>query len=455
MQSETGLTSDKIFLAIATALVAMGCIYAYATAPTRLTVAVGPIESPDARLLKAFADQLKQQRSAVRLQLRPVEDVRAAGEALDAQKVDLAVIRADVALPSTGLTVAILRDAATILIAPPSAGIEGVAGLAGKNLGVLIGHEADPRLLEQILGHFDLHAPSLTITPLAREVALAALVEGRVDALALVSPPAGTVTSEFVRAAAAAFEGRIAVIPIENASALVQRSPTMEAATIPEGVWGGRPPRPDREIKTVGVSYRLMARDSLDRSTVALVAESLFQMRSKLAMTARSAIFMRAPETDTASSATSAALPNHPGAVDYFQREQQTLMDRYGDWVYLVAFFGSGLVSAAAGLTQRFRRHRREAIDDVLDRLLTILSDARQAETRGRLDELAAEVDDLLAVAVGHARTGASGTRTTTATVLAIEGARGAIAARARQIRHGQAEPPRRDEGPPRLAKAS
>ena len=163
---------------------------------------------------------------------------------------------------------------------------------------------------------------------------------------------------------------------------------------------------------------------------------------------------MRAPETDTSTSATSATLPNHPGAVDYFQREQQSFSDKYSDWIYLAAFFGSGLLSGAAWLRQRLLDRKRQLIDDVLDRLLTILSDAREAESPIRLDELTAEVDELLAIAVAHARTGTAGSRTTSATVLALDGARAAIEDRRRQIGNPVRDAGRRD-GAPRLFSVS
>ncbi|MGT2482210.1 hypothetical protein ACU4GR_32900 [Methylobacterium oryzae CBMB20] len=40
--------------------------------------------------------------------------------------------------------------------------------------------------------------------------------------------------------------------------------------TIPAGTFGGRPKRPDEEIKTVGASYRLMARGTVSRVAVRL-----------------------------------------------------------------------------------------------------------------------------------------------------------------------------------------
>lgn len=444
------MASDKLFLIVALLLTSMGVGYAYVTAPTRLTVAVGPAGSADERLLRTFADQLKSQRTGLRLRIVPVADVLAASDALDHGDADLAVVRPDVKMPVDGLSMAVLRDAAVMLIAPHSSGIAELGDLAGKTIGVARGFEADASLLGSILAHFDLAPPAVTIVSLDRGDVVGALTAGKIQAAALIAPPGGLSTAEFIRGISHAFDGQLAFIPVDTPNVVSQRSPVLSMTTIQAGTWGGRPKQPSEEIKTVGASFRLMARSSVDRGVVSDVLEHLFQMRSRLAVHARSANFMHAPEMDTSASATSATLPNHPGAVDYFQRETQSLMDRYGDWIYLVAFFGSGLASALAWLVQRFRRQRREGIDDVLDRLLAILADARSAVDPARLDELTAEVDDLLSSAIGHARTGIADSRTTTATVLALDGARAAIADRRREIGQSSGEA-RWGGAPPRL----
>lgn len=447
------MSTDKLFLIVALVLTAAGLGYAYYNSPTTVSIAVGPAGSADDKLIRAFADQLKEQRASLRVRVVPVSDIAAAADRLDRGNAQFAVIRPDVKLPPEGLTVAVLRDAAIIVLAPQSSGIKEAGDLAGKALGVVRGHDADPALLTMILSHFEFET-AVTIVPLERDAVVPALKDGRIQAAAIVAPASGTIASEFVRAIMRAYGGQVSVLSVESPDAISQRSPILVSATIPEGVWGGRPKQPDREVKTVGVSYRLMARTDADRNVVALLAEQLFQMRSRIAVVARSANLMRAPDMDSSASATSAILPNHPGAVDYFQRETQSFMDRYGDWVYLFAFFGSGLASAAMWFVQRFRRQRREVIDDVLDRLLAILAEARTAEEAGRLDGMTGEVDELLRVAVAHARTGAAGSKTTSALMLALEGARSAIDDRRRHIESTSIEPPRRG-GPPRLVTMS
>ena len=109
-------------------------------------------------------------------------------------------------------------------------------------------------------------------------------------------------------------------------------------------------------------------------------------------------------------------------------------MTRYGDWIWLGLFAGGGITSFLGWLAQVLARKRREAIDSVLDRLLLILSEARQSNSIGNLNELALEIDALVTRAVRLARTQTTSTRTMGSLIVALEGARAAVADRRREL---------------------
>lgn len=446
------MTRGVLVLITALIAAAAGGAYVYVTAPTRLTVAVGPVGSADEKLFTALAQQLRSQRTAFRLEVEPKASLAAAAEALDAGKVDLAVVRPDVKLAEDGLTLAVLRDSAILLVAPKASKIDDVTALGGKTLGIVPLQPSDADLIKELLTHYDMDADSVTVVPVPRDGVVTALKDGKVAAVAFVSAPAGTAASEIVRGVNRAFSGEIAVLPFDNADALAERAPILSSMTIPEGTWGARPKLPEKEMRTLAVTFRLMARSRLDRATVSQFLEAMFQARSRLAVATRSANFIHAPNTDTSTS--TATLPNHPGAVDYFQRETVNLTDKVSEWIYLIAFLGSGVISLMAWGANRFRKKRREAIDDVLDRLLVILAEARVAQEGKTLDELTREIDELLGVAVGHARSGAMDSRATSALVLSLDGSRAAIEDRRREI-GGVYDTNRRDGGIRRLMPVS
>ena len=69
-------------------------------------------------------------------------------------------------------------------------------------------------------------------------------------------------------------------------------------------------------MKTVAISYRLMARHDSERVVISKVTQNLFRQRTALLATAPSAAFLKAPDNDTI---TSDVLPVHRGGDRLFQ----------------------------------------------------------------------------------------------------------------------------------------
>jgi len=74
-------------LVLTAAVAALG--YWYFVVPTRFTVAVGPPGSVEARVVRAFAQTLKDRGRDVRLRVVDFDDVRQSGEALQNRLVQL------------------------------------------------------------------------------------------------------------------------------------------------------------------------------------------------------------------------------------------------------------------------------------------------------------------------------------------------------------------------------
>ncbi|WP_238181507.1 TAXI family TRAP transporter solute-binding subunit [Methylobacterium trifolii] len=434
-----------VLLALGLAAAAAGVFYL--SRPTTLTVAVGPQDGPEAALIEAYAGLLGRAREDVRFKVVRYGDVRDSGEALQANKADLAIVRPDVFMPENGLTLAILHDEALVIAAPAASEIEDIPDLARKRLGVVVRHDADLPFLTNLLAFYDFlpgggeaageePAPGrVALVMLKPAEVTAAIAEKRVDAAAIIASPGSKAANALVRAVESGTpDKKVALVSVPDTEAILQRYPELQAVTIPAGTFGGRPKRPQEEVKTVGASYRLMARGTVNRVAVASATQHLFEWRSKLAAVAPIAKLMKAPDFDTTVAATSARLPNHPGAVDYFEREQQTFLERYEDYIYLFAFFGGTIGSGIAWLGQRLARKRRERVDIVLDRLLDVMREVRAATTRAELDAIAIETDGLVADVVTYARERSIDTRTVSALILAVDGVHAAIADARRQL---------------------
>ncbi|RVU14383.1 TAXI family TRAP transporter solute-binding subunit [Methylobacterium oryzihabitans] len=433
------LRPEIVFLALAILLGGAAAAAYWATRATVLTVAVAPRDGTEPALIQAYADALARRHKEIRLRILPFDDVRDSAAALRDGVADLAVVRPDVDLPDNGLTLAILRDQAMIIASPETSGIGRFADLDRKRLAILAHRDADEALIRAMLGHYGLTLTDKDVDgPLPpRHVALigveetelaAAFARRRVDAVVAVTAPTAATAQRIVGIVQAASRSRrVSFVDVENAEAIVARMPRLQVVTMPAETFGGSPKVPQDEVRTVGASYRLMARSSLSRPVAADVTQHLFELRSGMANATPAADYMQAPAYDSTAGATSARLPIHPGAVDYFEREQQGFVERYETWIYLVAFLGGGIGSGFAWIGQRLSRLRRERVEEATDRLLQIRHEAQETADPARLDALAREIDDLAGDIARHALERPTQARTMSAAAIAIDAARSTV----------------------------
>ncbi|KQP12446.1 TAXI family TRAP transporter solute-binding subunit [Methylobacterium sp. Leaf93] len=430
---------EFVFLLLAVFL-GLGAATAYwISRATVLTIAVAQKDGTEPALIQAYADALARRHKEIRLKVIAFDDVRDSAAALQEGRADLAVVRPDIDLPDNGLTLAILRDQAMIIASPEPSRLTNFPDLDRKRLAILAHRDADQALIKAMVSHYGLTLldkdPEGPLPP--RHVALVemseaelptALARKRVDAVVSVISPTAPTAQRIVGIVQAASKTRkVAFVTVENADAIVARMPRLQSVTMPAETFGGSPKIPAEDVHTVGASYRLMARASLSRPVAADVTQHLFELRSGMANVTPAADYVQAPSYDSTAGATSARLPIHPGAVDFFEREQQGFIERYETWIYLVAFLGGGIGSGVAWIGQRLSRLRRERIEEATDRLLQIRQEAQSSADPPRLEHLAREIDDLAGEIAKHALERPTEARTMSAAAIAIDAARSTV----------------------------
>ena len=93
--------------------------YHISTQPTELTIAVGPPNSEDVRVVQQIAVQLTREQFNIRLKIKIVDGGPPdAAAAIDSGKADLAVVRRDSGMPKNGQAVAILRKNVVVFMVP-------------------------------------------------------------------------------------------------------------------------------------------------------------------------------------------------------------------------------------------------------------------------------------------------------------------------------------------------
>ncbi len=421
--------------------------------PTRLTVAVSQADEPDRALIDAATRLLKRSRNPVRLQVQVVDDARAASEAVDAHRADLAVIRTDVAIPGDAQTVVILHRDAAVLVAPAWSGIKAVADLPGHTLGVLRMGVGNVSLLATVLAEADLKPDSVATVQIKPEEVEDALRSRRIAAVMAVDVVSSSALRAVVRtvstidpppiapAAAPAptpakpgpkpgargprkppspcrsrrpaspkrrtrrrdksdddeddaepAKATAVFIPVPEAEAIASRSPAYEKAEVLRGIFGGTPPRPGKDYDTLSITHRLVANEDVSQDLVAGLTRFFLTEKGPIAATAPIAMRIEAPSTDKG-----ASLPVHAGSAAYIDDDEQTFFDKYSDMIYIGAMLLGVLASGVTAVMGRFNAGRASALEDDVHRLVEMMASARAALSTEELDALQAEADGLMA----------------------------------------------------------
>jgi TRAP-type uncharacterized transport system substrate-binding protein len=321
-------------------------------------------------------------------------------KALENGEADLAIVRSDIAMPKNGLTIAIFRRDALVLAVPAHSSIEDLQGLSGKTVGLLKegGAEANTRLehlLDVMLGFYNIAPQRVTRQLLSADEIGPAIVKKQVAGVLVLGPEGPGTITRVIAAIARATKAPPVLIGDEQAEAIAKRIPGMESTEIPAGAFGGRSPLPEEELKTLAVTYRLVARYSLPDFVAGEVARLVMLAKARLLSTSPLALQIEAPDTEDGD-----GLPVHPGAAAFFSGEQASLVDSATSIFYLASIilgiFGSGF----AWLIDSWRNPRHNEGRFEIDRLIVIMREARSANPE-QLDALEDEIDEIVAQACG------------------------------------------------------
>jgi len=388
-----------LVIALVLGLVGLGAFSFYKfAAPTVLRIAVGPIGSEDTKVVATVLQTFAREKHPIRLKLVPTDSLVASADLLKNEKVELAIVRSDANVPPNATTVAIMHRDTMMILAPAGRGIESIAELAGRRIGIGRGVGLNQRLLDLVLERNGIDPANVAKVPVRPTDVRTAMNAGVIDAMLFVGPPTGSQGASAYEALTDD-QGRPPVIlRVENAEAIVQRIPTLEVSTILRGTFGGAPPRPAENIETIAVTHRLMADRGLKDSVVADLAKALFAVRQSVAAEAPNFARIEAPDTEKLG-----PLVVHPGAAAYFEGEQKSFIEQYGEWIY-ISIMGFSLVgSLAAALLSRQFSSARPAGTTEIDRLLLLLRKARLAPDESVLDRLQQEADEVFGRTVERA----------------------------------------------------
>jgi TRAP transporter TAXI family solute receptor len=383
-------TSGFFFLTVAFAMIAVvALLLRFAEGPQVLKVAVGPADGVDAKLIAAIARHLQHDGDGIRFVIFPVDDLAQSAKALEQGRADLAVIRSDVAIPPNGATVVILHNDIAALAAPAGSTLTKVTDLVKKRVGLFPATATNAALLDTILTEYDIAPETVPHIMLAADDLATIVSQKRVDALLAVGPLRGRSIQDAMAALSSRNRAPV-LIPVDAAEGISSRGPAYQKADIPAGFFHGSPPQPKDDVATISVAVRLEARRTLSEEIVTNLTKRLFIMRRSLQGEAPIAAAMEKPDTDKGS-----ADAVHPGAAAYYDNNEKSFMDQYGDWLYIGAMAFSGLGSAIAAMYGLTRARARKAAMMLIDQLIEVKQIAHSTMELSHLAGLEAEIEEL------------------------------------------------------------
>jgi TRAP transporter TAXI family solute receptor len=382
------------FMALAGLLAISGVaasIFYVLNQPKTLRLAVGPLGSEDARMAAGFVQGLNREKSSVRVRLVLTEGSEESAKRIDSGKADLAIVRADIALPAQADTALITRRSFPFFITSKETAIGRIADIRGRRIGVVRNPAGNMALLKHVLAQYEVKPEEVEFVGLTQDEIVPAAKEKRIDAFFSINAVGSRTNNEGLSKLRSAWGEDPVLIPIREADAIAARDRSIETGEIIRGALGGDPPRPSENLQTISITSRLMAAQSLDDNLVGELVKQILGLRLTLAAELPAIQGLETPSTDK-----DAPLPVHSGAAAFIDGEQETFFEQYGDWFYLAVMGLSMLGTGGAAILSRESSARRRRAMSGLDELLALLPEIRACEDELNLPRFEQQADAIL-----------------------------------------------------------
>jgi TRAP transporter TAXI family solute receptor len=361
----------------------------YYSQPTTLTVAVGSYDGEAVRIMSAIASRLAKNNASIRLKIVESGTALEAAKTFAADKVDLAIVRADAGDLSAARTVVLVTHGVVMIIAPPGSAIDSMEGLKGKTVGV-VGGDVNHRVVEVLTREYDLTRAKVQFKDLTPGDAQA-LRAKQVSAVLVVVP----ISEKYLTLVRNLFAGNAkhkgGLIAIESAGAIANVAQAYESYDLPKGTLRGSPPIPDDDLTTLRVPFYLVANKKLSDDVVGELAKTIMESRRDLIGEFPLLAQIAAPSTDK-----DAFIPVHPGAAAYFDGTQQGFFEKYSDALYYGPMALGAFASLLAGLWKFVGSGGNGRPASPLDPLYALAARIRTAESEADLAAVEDELDNIL-----------------------------------------------------------
>jgi TRAP-type uncharacterized transport system substrate-binding protein len=270
-----------------------------------------------------------------------------------------------------------------------------VSQLAGKRVGIVTGNEATIDLLDVVLDHYGVPRAKVQVSQIDPSALADTVKNNTVDVLFVAGAATGAAIGNAV--AAATVNGAApSFIEIDQAEGIAARDLAFDKIDIDAGTFGGNPPMPGDDLKSLSFAEYLVAKKSFNHSSIGELAKVIYTSRLDIASQMAGEVKIEAPSTDKDGDTLV-----HPGALDYLNDNQQSFFDKYGDDIFYGMLIFPVFGSAIAGVASYLRSDSRTRRLRLLQRVLDLVRKAHAAQTLEAIEHLQVEADNLV-IAIIH-----------------------------------------------------
>ena len=383
----------RIVLVLSLVILAIGAglfAYRYDSEPTTLTVAAGSFDGAVPRVLSAMAARMASAKSSVRLKVIDRGTALEATKAFAEGKADLAVARADTVDLSIARTVLTVTHGVVLIVVPPGSSIEAMDNLTGKTVGV-IASDDNRQVVAAITNAYSLDAAKVQFKDVTPADVSQAFQSEQIQALLVVIP----ISDKYLAMLRDVFprnaKATLRLVPIEAAGAIEEISPAYKSYDLPKGTIRGSPPVPDDDLTTLRVPFYLVANKKLSDDVVGALAKAMMEARRELSNEYPLLAQISAPSTDQ-----DAYVPVHPGAAAYFDGNEKTIFDKYGDQFFYGSVLLGSLMSVLAAIWKFMVRGTKGVSQPPTTRLFALMDKIYDVRSEAELAKIEQEIDGIL-----------------------------------------------------------
>ena len=387
---EHGPLLRRWMVASALAVFAVWGTWKYFSMPTTLRIAVGPAGSERELFVRKLAQTLVEAGKPVRLRIVPVTDSAEAAKLLDADKVQLAVVRSDESAIGDARTLSILDRRAVLLVTrgPAKEVASTIATplaadtLSGKRIVVASDQLGSNRaLVIRLLAHSGLDATMPLSEHPAAQIARE-LADGRADAAALVVDPAAASTRALLADLSKALGGNMILASPPAPEALVAIHRDLALVHLPQGLFGGVRSQPADKLTTVAITEEIVSDSEFSEATATLLFKALLESRGRLPA------FRTTYEIETPPQDSLRRFMPHSGVALAIADKSTTFFETYSDQIWL-GLFALGLIgSSLAGLGASLGLWKGDGPSPHVKEMRRLVESLERASTLPEIDAL-------------------------------------------------------------------